>query len=225
MILSGMIGGLGGCQSPPKETLIPIELFPEEEEIPTPPNDTTPDTPPPPLPPPPPPPPPPPQNDTTTTPATTTTTTRPKKPIEKSTKIVTNNPPIKLSSPTPKPITQDELRETLNLNPPPNKEQQRRPPPTPSNEDSAAVARIKQVFRNAWIRPSADQKGSRRPTVEIRIDNYGNVLSRKLASSSGSAAMDASVMNAANAVRRLDNLPRNFATRYPVLTIQFNLEE
>ena len=92
------------------------------------------------------------------------------------------------------------------------------------NEDARARGLIMQTFLNAWIRPSTTDRGRNPVLMEIEIDQFGNVKGRKMVSSSGSTTMDASVMNAANAVRRIEGLSQAVARRNPKVTIRFDLD-
>gem|GEM_PF-5402020 len=102
---------------------------------------------------------------------------------------------------------------------------------TPSNhtsipgDDARAQQLIRKTFMDAWVnRPTDSQKGRTPPKVTISLDRNGNVTHRALAVSSGSKAMDDSVMGAATAVRRIPNLPSGYAARNPTVTVTFELE-
>ena len=92
------------------------------------------------------------------------------------------------------------------------------------NEDARARELIAQTFYNAWIRPSTADRGRNPVLMEIEIDEFGNVKGRKMITSSGSATMDASVKNAADAVRRIEGLSRDVARRNKKIPIRFDLD-
>lgn len=65
---------------------------------------------------------------------------------------------------------------------------------------------VQQKMYDAWQQPSAVARGLS-ATVAIRVQRNGAVTQRRLTRSSGSAAMDASVMRAVESVSRLPPLP------------------
>ncbi len=91
------------------------------------------------------------------------------------------------------------------------------------DEDSLAMARIKNTLDNAWSRPTAEARGSRPAVLQLVFKPDGS-FDAFIASSSGSSVLDRSVLDAAKGVRRITGLPAGFVRRYPSLNIEFNLE-
>ena len=92
------------------------------------------------------------------------------------------------------------------------------------SEDRLCVEVIRKAMYDAWNQPDAPDVEGRTSDVEITFGPGGTVLKTRLARGSGNAAMDASVMQAAGAVRRIDGLPAAFLEQNPTVVITFKLK-
>jgi TonB family protein len=81
-------------------------------------------------------------------------------------------------------------------------------------------------FYARWDQPLGVGKADENLVVKlkIRVRKDGTVVSREMVSPSGNAAMDESVMNAAQKVQRIDALPGGFQGDGSDFTIQFTLD-
>ena len=83
--------------------------------------------------------------------------------------------------------------------------------------------KIQKALYAAWDKPP--RADVRRPVVaRIGFDSFGNIVSRKIETSSGNAALDKSVMDALNRVRRVDNLSEKFLASHKSVSIDFEVE-
>jgi TonB family protein len=127
-----------------------------------------------------------------------------KKPIELGRRITApnNNPP----DPNRKRLSDEEIARRLALG------------ATPSNRDlmpegdALDFEVIRRRLYKAWAQPgSASSRIS--AEVEIRLNNTGTIISRRLLRPSGNPVMDKSVMEAVQSVFRIDGLNPGFVDR------------
>lgn len=85
---------------------------------------------------------------------------------------------------------------------------------------------IKSAIYEVWQQPSSlvGKKGLV-TTVEIRVQRDGRITRKKIASPSGNAQMDDSVLRALESVNRFPELPAGFGGLYKDITIDFELTE
>lgn len=150
------------------------------------------------------------------------TPTKPKptrKPIQKSTKVVTR--PTAPGKPAKK-VSADTIRQVL------SRGLSSVPSGTSSGNRSGAVdpevLRIYQVFYNAWMQPSKDEVGGATVEVRIRLGETGRVLDRKYLRMSGNASMDASVRQAVETVTVIPGLSAEFVRKHSEIVIVFEVQ-
>ncbi len=87
------------------------------------------------------------------------------------------------------------------------------------------LAIVYQAFYDAWSQPSYTDVGDATANVTIQLALDGTVLDRTLTKSSGNTVLDASVMGAAETVRRIEGLSVDFTERYRRVTVEFQVTE
>ena len=92
------------------------------------------------------------------------------------------------------------------------------------NADNAALARIKAALERAWIKPSYEERGSGSVSLRLTFRGPSGAFASDIAQSSGSAAMDSSILNAARGVGSFSFLPSGFTDRNPSITVIFTLD-
>ncbi|MEI6218048.1 MAG: TonB family protein [bacterium] len=92
-----------------------------------------------------------------------------------------------------------------------------------ADADSMFFSIVKQAFYDTWDQPAYVDVGGAATTVAIQLSGNGVVSRATLAKSSGNPVMDASVMQAAQSVRRIDGLPADFVSRHPDIQIVFSV--
>lgn len=140
-----------------------------------------------------------------------------KKPNEiKIGKRIVNKP---VDTPRPKPdLTPEEIERMLKADLPTNNG-------TLLNSDLPGwyYGLVQATFHDQWAQPGGLSISTGDAQLSIRVHRDGTVSNRKLIKKTGVAAMDQSVMNAANAVKKLKNLPGTFSGDYIDITITFVL--
>ena len=92
------------------------------------------------------------------------------------------------------------------------------------NEDNLALARIKMMIDNAWVRPSGADASAGAALLKLTFNADGS-FTPSIARSSGNAQLDRSVLDAARGIRRFDALPAGFVSRHPTIRIEFELTD
>jgi TonB family protein len=92
------------------------------------------------------------------------------------------------------------------------------------SEEQMCLEMIRRRFYESWAQPSAVEMGNSVVEVDIRLGPAGQVTGRRLVSGSGKPAVDASVMEAANAVSFIPGLTPAFLRRYPSVIVAFRLQ-
>ena len=95
----------------------------------------------------------------------------------------------------------------------------------PMDERQRCLLLIKRALYDAWERPTMAEAGRQAALLEIRFDLSGRVVSSSIAQSSGSEAMDRSVLQAARAAVRVEGLTPGFIKEFPTLPIEFRVTE
>ena len=96
-------------------------------------------------------------------------------------------------------------------------------PTAARNEDTLTIARIQEALERAWIKPSYEERGSGSVLLKLTFHGPSGAFTSSIAQTSGSATMDASILNAARGVGSFSFLPAGFTDRNPVITAEFNL--
>lgn len=156
---------------------------------------------------------------------------KPKPKLKKPTEIVKSKKKIKRTNdapkprpkprpPAPKPLSQKEIQDRIRSNLPPPKNAVVGPP----TDFSRFFIMVREKCYGAWTKPAglASQTSA---MVKIRVARNGQVTSRTLVAPSGNAAMDASVMKAANAVTYITPLPSSYRESYKDVTLEFKIGE
>lgn len=92
------------------------------------------------------------------------------------------------------------------------------------DDDALGLEMVRQALHNAWTQPTSDDAGNAEAVVEIRLAPDGTVLGRALLKRSGNRLMDASVLQAADAVARIPGLPPDFVARHRTISVLFRVE-
>ncbi len=98
---------------------------------------------------------------------------------------------------------------------------------TPGGSTSALAAyfaQVREAMYAVWRQPSGAGASGIRTQVRVKVVRGGGVVSRQLVSGSGSAVMDASVMNAVQSVSRLPPLPADISGDDLEIVVEFVLE-
>lgn len=95
---------------------------------------------------------------------------------------------------------------------------------TVPDEDQRAMIQVRNALHAAWRQPTAADSGTRPVIVEVALSAAGGVGAPRIVQSSGSQAMDDSVLQAVNAVSHIPGLPAGFLRRYPRLRVEFRLQ-
>lgn len=145
---------------------------------------------------------------------------RKRTPIEVSRKRVTRDPrPTPKPQPARTPSSQD-LQKLLSDVPPPSM------PSTPAvsaTENQRHLALVQRTMYDAWRRPAGEAPVGTTTAVSIRLAEDGSIESSRIVTPSGIAAMDDSVLEAVQSVKRIPGLPASFIRANPSLTIVFEL--
>ncbi len=91
-------------------------------------------------------------------------------------------------------------------------------------EDARCLARLREALYGAWAQPSAGDVGPRPVVMEISLGAGGTIVDRRLRESSGSPAMDDSVLRAVASVSRVPGLTPGFISRHTRLSIEFRVQ-
>jgi len=94
----------------------------------------------------------------------------------------------------------------------------------PPDEESRCFAFIKRAFNDAWAQPSYDEVGDAVAQVEVRLQRDGSIFGVRLVKKSGNNVLDASVLQAATTVKRIEGLTPSFLGKYDEVTIDFKVE-
>lgn len=155
-----------------------------------------------------------------------------RKPIEKSNKVVVINQP-RVSTPVVKSppktttssstkkndLTPEEIKKLLDMGAKPSDHT------SVPGERERCLAIVKNKLYSAWRRPSLPPTEVARPAVlTIHLGDNGFVTKYKITRSSGNNELDASVVSAARAVRRIPGLTSSFIKEFRTITIEFYLE-
>ena len=92
------------------------------------------------------------------------------------------------------------------------------------DEDSRCLALIQKTLYAAWVQPSSEAAGGAVALLNVAFDPSGRVRSCKLQSPSGSAALDASVQQAARSITRIRGLTPDFVRRHATVSVSFTVE-
>ncbi len=95
----------------------------------------------------------------------------------------------------------------------------------PMDEQQRCKLLIKKALFDVWDRPTWADAGRQSAMLRIRFDASGRVVGYQIVQSSGSDNMDRSVLLAAKAVGRVDNLTTAFLNEFPSLIVEFTLSE
>jgi len=138
-----------------------------------------------------------------------------KRPIQRSRKKVARTPEQTARKPT---LSDEQIRKLL--------DEGARPGSYTSilDEDSRCLEMVRRALYAAWSQPSAADAGAAVSEVAIRLDAGGRITGRELKKASGNAMLDGSVMQAVNAVGRVDGLTPSFLARHEVITVSFKVE-
>lgn len=137
-----------------------------------------------------------------------------KKPIERGRRISAPNP----TPPPPnfKKLSQEEIARLLALGATPGNRN------TIPEGDTLAFEVIRRKLYQAWTQPASVPRNLT-AVVEIHMNASGDVLARRLIRGSGNAVMDQTVMEAVQAVRRIEGLSADFLNRWRKVSITFEL--
>lgn len=133
----------------------------------------------------------------------------PKKPKIEKGKRVTRNPPIK-STVKPKEkqtLTDEEIKKWLDKRIPIRVGETTS---LPTSEDSLYVSIIIRTLYDAWDQPSRESAGTRPAQVAFNIGAGGRISNPRIVSSSGSAAFDASALDAVRRTGSISGLSADF---------------
>ncbi len=92
------------------------------------------------------------------------------------------------------------------------------------DEDSRCLALIQQTLYTAWVQPSSEAVGDAVAVLRVSFDPDGRVRSCELEGQSGSAALDASVLQIANSIQRIHGLTSDFIRHHASVTVSFKVE-
>ncbi|MBT3192716.1 MAG: hypothetical protein HN341_09205 [Verrucomicrobia bacterium] len=92
------------------------------------------------------------------------------------------------------------------------------------DEDSRCLALIQQTLHAAWEQPSSAAAGDAVALLCVSFEPDGRVRSGTLKKKSGSAALDASVLQVANGIHRIHGLTPDFIRRHATVTISFKVD-
>ena len=95
----------------------------------------------------------------------------------------------------------------------------------PMDERQRCLLLIKRALYDVWDQPSLAEAGHQPALLEVRFDSSGRVVSAVIAQSSGSAAVDRSVVLAARTAPRVEGLTAGFLKEYPKVTVEFTVTE
>ncbi len=95
----------------------------------------------------------------------------------------------------------------------------------PDNEQARNFSLIRNALYDAWQQPPASEAGRRPAVVEFSLGPGGVLSNPRVATSSGSVSMDASVLAAVRRVGRVQGLASRFLQAFPRLSVEFKIEE
>jgi len=135
--------------------------------------------------------------------------------------IKTGKPKLGTASKNPKDkaLSEAEIRRLLLLGARPGDKNS-----IPPDEESRCFAFIKRAFNDAWTQPSYDEVGDAVAQVEVRLQRDGSIFGVRLVKKSGNNVLDASVLQAATTVKRIEGLTPQFLGKYDEVTIDFKVE-
>jgi TonB family protein len=90
--------------------------------------------------------------------------------------------------------------------------------------DARGFARVRAVFHEVWVQPSRTEVGDAVAEGVIVLGAEGRVISGRLSSPSGNAALDNSVRRALNSVKQVTGLPSGFVERHREVSVAFRVE-
>ncbi len=142
-------------------------------------------------------------------------TPKPKRKIEKGRRIKRNNAP---ESPPKKKLSAEEIQKLLDMGAKPSDHT------SIPDEDTRCLAIIRDVLHSAWQQPSAEAAGDSIAVLRIKLGRDGSVRSSDLQKPSGNPALDSSVRDVGNAVKRIHGLTSGFIGRHPSVTVSFTVD-
>ncbi len=92
------------------------------------------------------------------------------------------------------------------------------------NADALDFAKVKSALYNAWNQPSREEAGGVTLRAEITLAVDGRITGRRLVKPSGNVVLDQTVMNALNAVGRINGLSANFIKNHRKIVISFMVD-
>lgn len=90
--------------------------------------------------------------------------------------------------------------------------------------DAQGMARVREVLYRAWQEPARSEAGRAEAILLIELGSGGQIVNSRLASASGNAILDQSVLQAVSRVQRISGLPAGFEERHRELRISFRVE-